>query len=332
MHRIGIYLVATTLLAGCGSGSDPNTESSCPTSSEGIQTQILTPACGASSCHGAGVPALGLDLVSPGVTQRLVNVAANGCGDKTLVTPGRADTSYLLAKLSHDAPECGERMPLGAAPLSSQQMACLTTWVNQLGAGTGGATGSGGQTSQGGQLGASGQTSGGGQVGSGGSGSVVGGDLGSGGRSSGGQTGLGGSTSGGGQSSSGGQVGSGGAMPASGGGAGVSGCGPAIAFSSQVQPIFTAKCSAAGCHVGNRPSAGLSLAAGTAYSELVKVAASCSGKWLVKPGVVAESYLVDKLLGTNLCSGSQMPKAGSSLPAGDIAAITGWICEGAPNN
>jgi hypothetical protein len=46
----------------------------------------------------------------------------------------------------------------------------------------------------------------------------------------------------------------------------------------------------------------------------------------------SESYLVDKLLGTNLCSGSQMPKAGSSLPCAQLDAVRSWICEGAPNS
>jgi hypothetical protein len=41
---------------------------------------------------------------------------------------------------------------------------------------------------------------------------------------------------------------------------------------------------------------------------------------------------MDKLLGANLCSGSQMPKAGQSLPAGDLAKISDWICQGAKQN
>jgi hypothetical protein len=39
-----------------------------------------------------------------------------------------------------------------------------------------------------------------------------------------------------------------------------------------------------------------------------------------------------KLLGTELCSGSQMPKAGQSLPANQLALISDWICQGAKDN
>jgi hypothetical protein len=88
-----------------------------------------------------------------------------------------------------------------------------------------------------------------------------------------------------------------------------------------------------GCHAGMRPAESLSLEAGKAYAELVNVASSqCATRTLVKPGAPASSYLMDKLLGANLCMGSQMPKAGTSLPTAQIDAIRSWICQGAPNN
>src|SRR5256885_15410923 len=46
-----------------------------------------------------------------------------------------------------------------------------------------------------------------------------------------------------------------------------------------------------------------------AYSDLVGVASSqCADRKLVMPGDPSASYLIDKLNGTNLCSGSRMPK------------------------
>jgi len=112
------------------------------------------------------------------------------------------------------------------------------------------------------------------------------------------------------------------------------GCGPTVSFSTQVQPIFTANCASAGCHTGNRPSAGLSLANGSAYAALVNVASSssCTSLLRVKPGNTSQSYLLNKLVGTGICSGTQMPKAGTKLPSGQLDAVTGWICEGAPKN
>lgn len=81
------------------------------------------------------------------------------------------------------------------------------------------------------------------------------------------------------------------------------------------------------------PAQGLALGAGKSYADLVNVAASecAAGRMRVVPGDPANSYLVQKLEGVSLCSGTQMPKTGS-IPASDITTIKAWICNGAPNN
>ncbi len=111
------------------------------------------------------------------------------------------------------------------------------------------------------------------------------------------------------------------------------GCGPAVSFNTQLQPILTASCTA-GCHGGTRPSAGLDLTTGQAYAAMVNVAASgCrDGRLRVSPGNVAGSYLIAKLLGTNMCSGNQMPAREVSLPAEQIELFRAWICQGAAKN
>jgi hypothetical protein len=38
------------------------------------------------------------------------------------------------------------------------------------------------------------------------------------------------------------------------------------------------------------------------------------------------------MIGVDMCSGSQMPKAGQRLPSSQIQTIANWICNGAPNN
>jgi hypothetical protein len=52
----------------------------------------------------------------------------------------------------------------------------------------------------------------------------------------------------------------------------------------------------------------------------------------VTPSAVPQSYLMNKLLGINICSGTQMPKTGGALSSSDINTISSWICEGAPKN
>jgi hypothetical protein len=50
----------------------------------------------------------------------------------------------------------------------------------------------------------------------------------------------------------------------------------------------------------------------------------------VVPGSVSTSYLVNKLTGVGMCSGSQMPLTGS-LSSSQVDQIRAWICNGAPN-
>jgi hypothetical protein len=112
--------------------------------------------------------------------------------------------------------------------------------------------------------------------------------------------------------------------------AGVCHCGTAsVSFANAVQPIFTDNCALAGCHTGASPTGALSLDQGMSYADLVNVLADeCSdGRKLVLPGDPRQSYLINKLMGVDLCFGFQMPSTYS-----DIEVITNWICEGAPNN
>lgn len=88
-----------------------------------------------------------------------------------------------------------------------------------------------------------------------------------------------------------------------------------------------------GCHRPMGPNDGaedLNLAAGSGYSDLVGVdSMQCGGRALVQPGSPSQSYLMDKLLGINLCSGTLMPKNGGPLTPAEIQVVEDWICSGA---
>jgi hypothetical protein len=88
------------------------------------------------------------------------------------------------------------------------------------------------------------------------------------------------------------------------------------------------------CHAGSRPAAGLSLSAGTSYTQLVNQPASgCSdGRLRVVPGRPDQSYLMNKLTGVGMCFGRQMPLMGASLSATQIDLVRAWICRGALND
>ncbi len=105
-----------------------------------------------------------------------------------------------------------------------------------------------------------------------------------------------------------------------------------ISFSRDVQPIFSATCAL--CHQGAGP-ADLTLEPGASYANLVGRPSSESNLPRVAPGNLQGSYLVHKLQGTQASvggSGAQMPYSGTPLAPPQLALITGWIQEGAPNN
>jgi hypothetical protein len=48
-----------------------------------------------------------------------------------LVVPGAPAESYLLEKLTSDAPASGARMPYTSSPLSEQKIAAIRSWIEQ---------------------------------------------------------------------------------------------------------------------------------------------------------------------------------------------------------
>lgn len=91
---------------------------------------IFGKTCGMTGCHAKGSPQI--DLVSDGVTDRLINKKATGMacvGRVYVATDGKS--SLLLDKLG-SAPPCGSRMPIGAM-LSATDMKCFSDWVKSVG-------------------------------------------------------------------------------------------------------------------------------------------------------------------------------------------------------
>jgi hypothetical protein len=111
-------------------------------------------------------------------------------------------------------------------------------------------------------------------------------------------------------------------------------CGQDMAtFAADVQPILTASCALALCHAGAMPKAGLDLTVGSAHVALTTGSSvNCmSTPALVLPGNPSDSYVIRKMLGSELCFGGRMPPA-MALPQDSIKAISDWICGGAQDN
>lgn len=104
-------------------------------------------------------------------------------------------------------------------------------------------------------------------------------------------------------------------------------------FQDDILPIFENSCSGSDCHTEMDREAPLGLDAADALGNLVGVAAEeCGAKNYVVPNSPDQSYLVEKLMGGDICAGEQMPLGEDALPQAGIHTIVNWICAGAPDN
>lgn len=106
----------------------------------------------------------------------------------------------------------------------------------------------------------------------------------------------------------------------------------AKSYAADVNPIWVAQgCASGACHGGARPAEGLDLStAALGYADLVNIASGqCSSRKRVVPNDVAASYLVNKLTGSGMCFGSQMPKAGGGLSTTQLDTVRAWILSNA---
>lgn len=145
-RSILLALCSCLALGGCpGTLDDP--DSFRPCTAETVPTVLFPKACGNSLCHDSSNPEAELDLRSPDVASRLVNVPSvdTACETRLLIDPNNPDNSFLIEKLTQSKPECGDPMP-AAGSLSDQEIQCVKDWVTSVvgGSGTGGGGGSSG--------------------------------------------------------------------------------------------------------------------------------------------------------------------------------------------
>lgn len=291
---------------------------------------IFQSSCAASVCHDQSQPAAGLDLSGADPAGQLVGVPSALCPDETRVVAGDPEASYLWAKLTESMPACGEPMPVGTS-LSAEEITCIQEWIVGLGSGvvdceTCGGTACIDLTNDANHCGACDKSCATGQVCT--EGACVGCPE--------GESACGTDcvdlTSDMNHCGACGEVCSTGESCVA--GMCVCAADESVSFASDIAPLLDDSCGGAACHGGRMPKQGLDLTAGASYDSLVGVPADqCSDDRLrVDPGAPADSYLMHKLTGANLCFGSLMPKTGGALDAATLDTIAAWICSGAPNN
>ena len=148
MKRFALYTFGVgsiSLFVGCvGSLANPGDFLDGGTTQKSAEA-VLAESCGTVGCHDASSQAqAGLDLVSPNVASRVVDVNAVGlgCGNDVLVVAGDPDNSYLLDKVLDELGICGLPMPV-VGSLSASEVEVLRQWIIDLG-GSGGGTPDGG--------------------------------------------------------------------------------------------------------------------------------------------------------------------------------------------
>lgn len=120
------FIVAASTLAACAAPLDhPERFADC---APGRVEQIFAARCG--DCHGADEPDAFLDLVSPGVANRVIGISSNTelCEGRSLVET--TERPHLLLDKIDGQPSCGAPMPLGQPALSASEVECVRRWID----------------------------------------------------------------------------------------------------------------------------------------------------------------------------------------------------------
>jgi len=91
-------------------------------------------------------------------------------------------------------------------------------------------------------------------------------------------------------------------------------------FTRDIVPLFNS-CAGEVCH---------SFSAGQIAEQVGVPSVECCGELqMIEPAHPERSYVLQKLTGRNLCSGSQMPLSQPPFSSDDLQTVSDWICQGA---
>jgi len=100
-----------------------------------VPSAVFAASCEAKACHNSTDKEYALDLQSPGVVSRLLNVFALEAPSFKLVDPIAPDQSFILLKVKLAMPPAGVQMPQTGAKLSAAEIQCLQQWVETVATG-----------------------------------------------------------------------------------------------------------------------------------------------------------------------------------------------------
>jgi hypothetical protein len=128
--RAAVLSIATfVFVLGCKDGTKATKTESEPEIDCDIQ-ELFLDRCDGETCHGGGTAsAAGLDLISPGVEDRVAGVSGTNCTG-LLANLSNPQASLLYTKVT--APDCGALMPMGDTPLDDAELTCMEYWISGL--------------------------------------------------------------------------------------------------------------------------------------------------------------------------------------------------------
>ena len=135
-----VLTASLSVLAGCaGSLDNPDRFGDggsslafvCQSLGKPAKAEVILKKC-VSGCHSAAVQVSGLDLESPDVAARLVNVSTTACPPRVRVNP--TDGGTLEELITQSNPNCTSSMPPGGG-LTNGEISCIVEWTRSLAAG-----------------------------------------------------------------------------------------------------------------------------------------------------------------------------------------------------
>lgn len=137
-HGLALSVTIFALALGCSGGTqepgrtEPEAEPE-PEPEQELECDIpelFVERCNGEVCHGGGgSSAAGLDLISPGVEDRVAGALGTECtGLLADLSDPRA--SLLYTKVSD--PGCGALMPIAGEPLDDDELTCMEFWISGL--------------------------------------------------------------------------------------------------------------------------------------------------------------------------------------------------------
>jgi hypothetical protein len=129
LKRLVFMPAVAILIAACGD-SHPAGQATVTSSAtfSRIQLEIFTPSCAITNCHDTNSHQSGLNLSAGNAYVQIVNIAAAEAPALKRVAPNNPNNSYLFQKINGTA-SVGPQMPLGAAPLGSDQINLVRDWI-----------------------------------------------------------------------------------------------------------------------------------------------------------------------------------------------------------